>query len=706
MKHEIEGSAPQEKTNRLRFEKSPYLLQHAGNPVDWYPWGTEAFERAKREDTPVFLSIGYATCHWCHVMARESFSDPGIARMLNESFVCIKVDREERPDIDQIYMHACLLMTGRGGWPLTIVMTPDHRPFFAASYVPKESRFGMVGLLDLLPRLADVWRTRRDEVLESADSIADAIRGLSAPAEGALEESVLDDAYAVFAGMYDREHGGFGTSPKFPSASILLFMLRWWKRTSDDAALAMVRQTIEAIRSGGVFDQIGYGVHRYATDEAWRIPHFEKMLYDQAMLALACTEAFQATGTAFFRRTASELLDYALRDLRSAEGVFYSAEDAESEGEEGRYYTWTMGELQARLGREDAAVAADLFNVVHGGNFPGGASGIHDGRNILYRDEPGENIAARYGMDLPSFLRLEADIRQDLFSLRERRIRPPVDDKILADWNGLMIAALATASDAFDDTEFRNAAEQAAAWMQEHLRDANGRLLHRFRDGEAAIPGTLDDYAFFIWGLIELYAATYAPQYLKDAVSLQAQCDALFWDTENGGYFYTAGDAEPLLVRTKVCEDGAYPSGNAVAFLNLLRLARLTGDMAYESRAADCAAVFAGQVMQAPASHAFFLCGLDFARGPTKEVVVVGPRDNPDTQRMLAALRAAYLPRTIVVWVPAGEGSVIREVAPYTGNLTMQEGKATAYVCHKFRCIMPTTSIEAMLGLIREIEEG
>jgi uncharacterized protein YyaL (SSP411 family) len=690
--------------NRLIYEKSPYLLQHASNPVDWYPWGDEAFARAEQEDKPVFLSIGYSTCHWCHVMAQESFEDEDVARLLNESFVSIKVDREERPDIDQVYMRACQAMTGRGGWPMTIVMTPDRRPFFAASYIPKESRFGMIGLLDLLPMMRELWESRREEVFESAGKILEGLHESCIPPEGALDGRILMDACKFFESEFDEKNGGFGPAPKFPTAPVLLFLLRMWKRTSDDGLLHMVRHTIEAIRHGGIFDQVGFGVHRYATDESWRIPHFEKMLSDQALLALAATEAFQATGAALFRRTAQDILAYVLRDLRSADGAFFTAEDADSEGEEGLFYLWTASELEQVLEKEDISFTEDVFNVIKGGNFTDESSRMRTGRNILYLDEPEETLAARYGMDIPAFRARVEDIRQALFSRRSMRVRPRRDEKILTDWNGLMIAALATASRAFDNREYLTAAETAARWLLAGLRDGEGRLLHRYREGEAAIAATLDDYAFMIWGLIELYEASFKPQYLKDAIALQAICIEHFWDREAGGFFFTADDAEDLIMRMKVSGDSACPSGNAVMLGNLLRLSRLTGETAFDQRAADIADMFSGTVMQSPTAHAFFLCGLDFAQGPTKEVVVVGRRNAADTSRMVEAIHAAFLPRTVVVCAYAGESEEIGRIAPYVRDLTMIDASATAYVCSNFRCIMPTTSVEAMVGLLRQIE--
>ncbi|KQC05343.1 MAG: hypothetical protein APR53_07995 [Methanoculleus sp. SDB] len=690
--------------NRLIHEKSPYLLQHACNPVDWYPWGDEAFARAGQENKPVFLSIGYSTCHWCHVMAEESFEDEDVARLLNESFVSIKVDREERPDIDQIYMRACQAMTGRGGWPMTIIMTPDRRPFFAASYIPKESRFGMTGLLDLLPMIRDLWEGRKDEVLESAEKIIEALRESCLPPEGILDDGILMDACSLFESEFDEVNGGFGSAPKFPSAPALMFLLRMWKRTSDDRLLHMVRHTIEAIRQGGIWDQVGFGVHRYAKDSMWRIPHFEKMLSDQAQLALAATEAFQATGGALFRRTAQEILTYALRDLRSPDGAFFTAEDADSEGEEGLFYLWTASELEQVLAKEDVAFTEDVFNVVKGGNFTDESSRMRTGRNILYLDEPEETLAARYGMDMPGFRARVEDISQALFCRRSMRVRPRRDEKILADRNGLMIAALATASRAFDSQDYLTAAETAARWLLEVLRDGDGRLLHRYREGEAAIPASLDDHAFMIWGLIELYEASFKPQYLRQAMELLADCTDRFWDSEKGGYFFTADDAEALIMRMKVSADGEWPSGNAVMLQNLLRLSRITGDMAFDQRASDLTDTFSGAVMQSPTTHAFFLCGLDFAKGPTKEVVVVGRRNAADTSRMVEALHASFLPRTVVVCAYAGESEEIGRIAPYIRDLEMIDASATAYVCSNFRCTMPTTSVEAMVGLLRQIQ--
>ncbi|MHC5077701.1 MAG: thioredoxin domain-containing protein [Planctomycetota bacterium] len=501
--------------NRLAGEKSPYLLQHAKNPVHWYPWGKEAFERARKEDKPIFLSIGYSTCHWCHVMAHESFEDPEVARLMNEAFVNIKVDREERPDIDGIYMKFCLMMTGSGGWPLTIVMTPDKKAFFAGTYFPKRSVPGRIGMMDLVPRLRDLWRTRKEEICASAEEVLSVAKRSAdfTPGEG-LAVSDLKRATRQLAARFDEKRGGFGTAPKFPSPHHLLFLLRYWKRTGDSQALHMVERTLQAMGRGGIWDHVGFGFHRYATDADWRVPHFEKMLYDQAGLAMAYTEAFQATQKPAYARTAKEILTYVLRDLKSPEGGFYSAEDADSEGEEGKFYLWKRDEIVALLGKEEGEWVSKALSVREDGNFAEEATGRKTGANILFLSpSPSDAEREAGGMDLPFEERLEA-ARRRLYEARERRVHPFKDTKILTDWNGLMIAALAKASQAFGKEEYAKAARDAATFILQTLRGPDGRLLHRYRDGEAGLPAHVDDYAFLIWGLIELAEATFETPFL------------------------------------------------------------------------------------------------------------------------------------------------------------------------------------------------
>jgi uncharacterized protein YyaL (SSP411 family) len=698
------GMAAKKQLNRLAREKSPYLLQHAANPVDWYPWGEEAFARAKAEHKPVFLSIGYSTCHWCHVMAHESFEDDEVAALLNEHFIPIKVDREERPDIDHVYMTVCQVLSNRCGWPLTIVATPAMRPFFAASYIPRESRFGITGLMEILPRIISIWEERRDEVEDSAKRITEVIGGIGPPAGEAMPgENYLQDTYGGFHAGFDEEFGGFGTAPKFPSPHNLLFLLRWWRRSGDPAALVMVERTLHAIRNGGVFDQVGLGVHRYAVDREWLVPHFEKMLYDQALLAYACVEAHQATGDPVFRQIAEEVFAYVLRDMRDEGGAFYSAQDADSEGIEGKFYLWSEREIRDVLSGEDADIAVHAFNVLRDGNFTEESTGMRTGANILHLTETTAEIAARFGLEEQELTTRLERIRVTLNSSREQRIPPGKDDKILADWNGLMIAALAKAGAAFGDERLIEAARDAAVFLMENFSSGDARLLHRFRDGVAGIQGTLDDYASLVWGLIELYLADGDFAWLDRAMAFNEHVLTHFWDDEDGGFFFVADDAEDLIVRTKEIYDGALPSGNAICMLNLLRLARMTGRSDFEDRAGDLAKAFAPAVSRTPSAHAFFACALDFALGPSREVVVVGIPGAADTAAMLSRLRREYLPSTVWLSVdPADEDGGIRALAPFVTGMEMQEGKATAYVCSAYTCLRPTTDPEEMLSLLGE----
>jgi hypothetical protein len=689
-------STPMKHQNRLADEKSPYLLQHADNPVDWLPWGDEAFERARREDKPVFLSVGYSTCHWCHVMESESFADEETARVLNAAFVCIKVDREERPDLDQYYMAVCQALTGAGGWPLTILMTPDKQPFFAGTYFPKLRRWGRMGLLELAPRIAEAWRTRRDEVLKSADEIIGAVSRTHSPirADGheKLSRAMFDEAFRELAADFDETQGGFGGAPKFPIPHHIGFLLRYWKRTGTDEALDMAVRTLEAMRRGGIFDHIGFGFHRYSTDAEWLVPHFEKMLYDQALLSEIYAEAFAATGRAEFKRTAAEVAEYVLRDLTSPEGGFSTAEDADSEGEEGKFYLWTADEVAEVLIPEDSRLAARAFNIEAGGNFsePGKA---RDGRNILNLHGTSESHAAR----------LEK-IRKKLFLAREQRIRPFKDTKILADGNGLMIAALASVFKATGKVKFLQAAGKAADFVLGKMRDAEGRLRHMFAAGEACVPAFLDDYAFIVKGLLGLYEAGFDPGYLKKAMEITEQAVELLWDEKEGGFFFSLPSPD-IPVRHKDLYDGAVPSGNSVMLTNLLRLSRLTGRHDFEETASRLAKALSSAVAAHPRGHTEFLGGLDIALGMSREVVVVGKSDAPDTRELLKALRTAYLPNTTVLFKPTDKTETARTIerlAPYTMEMRGIDGRAAAYVCSGGLCLCPVTTAAELLDSIRE----
>ncbi|MDH5715699.1 MAG: thioredoxin domain-containing protein, partial [Candidatus Aminicenantes bacterium] len=483
------------KPNRLIAEKSPYLLQHAFNPVDWYPWGSEAFDKARKENKPIFLSIGYSTCHWCHVMEKESFEDPEIASMMNEAFICIKVDREERPDIDRIYMTVCQMMTGSGGWPLTIIMTPDKKPFFAATYIPRPSRLGRLGMMELIPRIQELWKSKKGEVMSSAEQITQHLTQISIHAAGEpLGEAALEMAYRRLSRVFDERYGGFGRAPKFPTPHNLTFLLRYWKRTGEQKALRMVEKTLQSMRLGGIYDHVGFGFHRYSTDSRWLLPHFEKMLYDQALLVMAYTEAYQATRKEEYRHTVREILDYVMRDMTAPEGGFYSAEDAESEGEEGKFYLWTEEEIRQLLPGEESDLIVRIFNIEKDGNFAEEATGRRTGSNILYLRKSLHETASDMKISPEELERDFQKARQKLFAARHKRVHPHKDDKILTDWNGLMIAALARASSAFDEPQYAEATRRAADFILARMRDSKGKLYHRYRDGETAIPAYLDDY--------------------------------------------------------------------------------------------------------------------------------------------------------------------------------------------------------------------
>ena len=699
---EQELSAP----NRLRNEKSPYLLQHAKNPVDWYPWGTEAFERAAREDKPVFLSIGYATCHWCHVMAHESFEDDEVAALLNRDFIAIKVDREERPDIDSTYMAACQQLTGQGGWPLTIIMTPEKKPFFAATYLPKERRFALHGLLELLPRVARAWREQRSELLRSADRITDSLRE-SGPEHAARDPDtlILDEGYQDLLLRFDGDNGGFGTAPKFPTPHVLLFLLRYGTNHHAGRAIKMAETTLDAMRDGGIWDHLGGGFHRYATDAGWRVPHFEKMLYDQALLLMAYTAAFLATGTTRYQKTAEEIITYVSRDLAVPEGAFASAEDADSAAGEGAYYLWSRDEIQSVLGSEDAGLAGRVYSLLPGGNMPKDGSGVP--KNILYRSVPLAEIAASYGISEPALAEQLTAIRTQLFAARSLRPRPARDDKVLADANGLMIAALAQAGRAFKNREYTEQAERAMAFVLSTLDAGTGRLLHRYRDGEAAIPAFADDYAFVILALIELYESTFDPRYLAEAVRKEEVFEAHFFDWEHGGFFGVADDAEHLFGRKKECYDGAVPSANSVAMENLIRLSRLTGNPAYEERASELARAFTERVRNQPSAYCWLLSAIDRALGASQEIVIAGITGAGDTEAMIAAVYSRYLPDASVLFSPKTGpwAGALADLAPFTRGLVMQKNKATAYPCTGNTCSMPVTDPAELTAWLNQKKE-
>lgn len=686
--------------NQLAAEKSPYLQQHADNPVHWYAWGEEAFEAAKAQDKPIFLSIGYATCHWCHVMAHESFEDEEVAELMNEAFINIKVDREERPDIDNTYMTVCQMMTGSGGWPLTIFMTPEKKPFYAATYIPKQSRQGRPGMMDLIPWIQNLWVEKRDKVYKSANEISDVFQKSNAQTPGgALSDEILKKAFHQFKQQFDRQHGGFGDSPKFPSPHNLMFLLRYWHQSRDQQALVMVEQTLEAMRRGGVYDQVGFGFHRYSTDAQWLLPHFEKMLYDQAMLMMAYTEGWQATGNNLFKQAVDEIATYMLRDLLDESGGFYSAEDADSEGEEGKFYVWTTEEIRELLPTAEAELFIQVYNLNDKGNFKEEASGRKTGKNIPYLQKSLGELAEERDMEVSNLQEKLESVRQALFKEREKRVRPFLDDKILTDWNGLAIAALAKAGNVFDTPKYIEKAKQAYRFISDKLQKEDGSLLHRYREEDAAIGGHADDYAFLIWGLLELYEATFKTEYLQEALTLNDIFIEQFWDDKNGGFFFTAHESEELLGRKKEAYDGAIPSGNSVAMTNLLRLGRMTANPELEEKAEQVGRLFLEQLEKAPTGFGQMLQGVSFGLGTAYEIVIAGRIGASDTTALNNELSSHFIPHKVVI-LNDPEDEIIHKLAPYTKEQGMKEEKATVYICQNYSCKQPVTTQEEMASLL------
>ena len=691
----MENISEERKPNRLIKEKSPYLLQHAYNPVDWYPWSPEAFERAKAEDKPVFVSIGYSTCHWCHVMEKESFEDEQVAQLMNQTFICIKVDREERPDLDAAYMAVCQSMGRSCGWPLNVIMSPEKNPFFVGSYIPKDNRYGTVGMLSLVPQIGEIWKTRKAEMESIGKEVKEQLTiQAGAETENHLDKATLDNAYEQLFLRFDQENGGFGNAPKFPSPHNLLFLLRYYNRTKEKSAWTMVEKTLRAMRLGGIFDQVGLGFHRYSTDAQWLVPHFEKMLYDQALLTLAYLEAYQESGEAKFMITAKETIEYVLRDLASLEGGFYSAEDADSEGEEGKFYLWTLDEIRQAT-QEDTELAIKFFGVKSEGNYYEPQKG-KTGKNILHLATPLEQVASESKLIMDELIGKLAKITNALFQYREKRVHPAKDDKVLVDWNGLMIAALARASQVLGNPKYLEAATKTTDFILKTMKTPDSKLFHRYAKGERAIYGFLDDYAYLVFGLIELYEAGFDEKYLEVSIELTKTMINQFWDEKTSGFFFTASTDDDSVPRLKQIYDGAAPSGNSVAMHNLLRLSRLTGDVYFETYATKLLKAFSEEVKNQPLGHTFLLAGLEFALGPSFNVVLVGDPADKVIVAMLAALRKPYLPNlTVTMWTP--------EKAKSNPTLIYEklQDKPTAYVCSDQTCMPPTNKIDKMLELLK-----
>ncbi|MEO8216911.1 MAG: thioredoxin domain-containing protein, partial [Acidobacteriota bacterium] len=640
----------------------------------------------------------YSSCHWCHVMREESFSNKDVAALLNESFVPILVDREERPDLDSVYLAAAEVLNGSAGWPLNLILTPEGKPFFAATYIPLKDLNERPGMLRLLPQVSSAWRERSAEIRRGAEQVTTAMTTLAkGNGGGSLDEGVLKTAFEEMRSRSDAGNGGFLPAPKFPSAHRYLFLLRYWKRTGDGSALAMVTTSLEAMRNGAINDQLGSGFHRYSTDAAWNVPHFEKMLYDQAMLSMLYAEAWQATGNESFRRTAVETLDYVVKNLRAPGGAFHASEDADSGGTEGAFYLWTAAELKSALGNA-APLFIQAYGVTPAGNFE---DGMMAGVNVLHRVLSDDELARARGISAAAVHKQLAASRNKLLSVRSHRPHPAVDTKVLADWNGLMIAALAEAAQILDQPRYAAAAQSAADYLLSAMRSKDGSLLHSNPDGKAAIPATLEDYAYTVWGLLNLYEASFEVQYLQAALAMEKISIEKFWDSESGGFFLTASGGERLLLRPRLIFDDDKPSGNSVQMMNLVRLARMTGDQALEERAGEMSRAFAGDIKRSPASAAYFLSALSLALGPSFEVVIAGDPAGKDTASMLRALRSQYIPNKVLMLRPPGDNPPITRLAPFTEEQRPQKGQATAYVCTNFNCRLPTNDPQVMLEQLK-----
>jgi uncharacterized protein YyaL (SSP411 family) len=687
--------ASEQHTNRLIDETSPYLLQHAHNPVDWYPWGPEALERARTEDKPILLSIGYSACHWCHVMEHESFENSEIARLMNDNFVCIKVDREERPDLDSIYMNAVQMMTGHGGWPMTVFLTPDLRPFYGGTYYPPVDRHGLPGFPKLLTAIADSYKNRSEDIDTSATAITAELKKINrfVPSGEMLTTEVLNQAFSALAGNFDPMNGGFGGAPKFPPSMTLMFLLRHHKRTNSPEALAMVELTLDKMARGGMYDHLGGGFARYSVDARWQVPHFEKMLYDNALLVRVYLYAYQQTKNPTYRRVAEEVLEYIVRDMTDRTGAFYSSEDADSEGEEGKFYVWTRAEVMSILGEEDGAILCEFFNVTESGNF-------EHGHSILNTPLSLEEFAEKKGANPEELRRTISAARQRLFTVREARVRPGRDDKSLAAWNGLMLTAFAEAANILGRDDYREIAVRNAEFILEHLTK-DGRLLRTYKSGQSKLNGYLEDYAYVIEAMLALYEATFELRFFNHARELADTMIAQFWDEADGGFYFTSTDHEELLTRTKDYFDNATPSGNSVAALALLKLFHLTQEQEYQRSALAVLRTVRQAVAKYPSGFGYALCALDFYLSEPKEIAIVGETDSHEVRLFIEEIYSRYLPNKVVA-ARAPEDEQSAEAIKLLAARPVVEGKATAYVCRNYTCLAPATTAEELAARLDE----
>jgi len=680
--------------NRLIHETSPYLRQHAHNPVDWYPWGDEAFDRARREDKPILLSIGYSACHWCHVMERESFENEEIARLMNEHFVNVKVDREERPDLDAIYMSAVQALTGHGGWPLTVFLTPEGVPFYGGTYFPPVDRHGLPAFPRVLRAVAEAYRTRRGEIEKAGRELLAHLRAMNTwtPTEHALTPDILDSAYRTLIEQFDATFGGFGRAPKFPAPMVLEFLLRMYLRTGDDFAREMVERTLVRMARGGIYDHVGGGFHRYAVDAQWLIPHFEKMLYDNALLAHTYLAAYQITENVFYREIVEETLDYVLREMTDPQGGFYAAQDADSEGEEGKFYVWTPAEIRAVLGEREGEIVCRYFGVTDVGNF--------EGKNVLSVPRDPEVIARLEGLTVSELMALIRRARQALRVHREQRIKPLRDEKIIAAWNGLMLRSFARAALVLERDDYYQAARRNAEFLLTALR-RDGGLWHTFAQGVAKIPAYQDDYACIIDGLLALYETDFDPRWFREALALTEVMLERFWDAEQGGFFSTSAEHGDVLVRLKEAFDNATPSGNSVAAEVFLRLYHFTGDAAYWERAQTILRLFADAMRRHPYGFGRVLCALDLALAPAQEIALVGDSEAPETRALRRHLATRYLPHAVVAFCRFGDEEAPRLIPLLRDREPLRDPEGhpapcTAYVCENFVCHQPVTRVEEL----------
>ncbi len=693
-------------TNRLIESKSPYLLQHAHNPVDWYPWGEEAFAKARKENKPIFLSVGYSTCHWCHVMEHESFENPQVARILNDNFVCIKVDREERPDVDRVYMTFVQATTGGGGWPMSVWLTPDLKPFFGGTYYPPAQ------FTTLLEKIAASWQTDRDKVTASGDSITRQLRQFTETTRQAsveLEKSLLDKTYDQIKSSYEPRYGGFGDAPKFPRPVALNFMLRYHARTGTKDALDMSLFTLRKMAEGGIHDHIGGGFHRYSTDTRWHVPHFEKMLYDQAQLACSYLDAYQVTHDKLYADVARDILAYVQRDMTGDQGQFFSAEDADSPlpenpsaHAEGAFYVWEEKEIVGALGKESAEIFNHSYGVEKGGNVDNDPRGEFPKKNVLIVSHTVEETAKQFGKSPEEIGKILADARQKLFAIRAKRPRPHLDDKTITAWNGLMISAFARAYQVLDDPQYLTAATKARQFVKAKLYDEKtGKLLRRYRAGEAAIDGFADDYAFLIQGLLDLYEAGFDINDLAWAFDLQKKQNELFWDASGSGFFSTTGNDPSVLLRMKEDYDGAEPSPNSIAALNLLRLSQMLDDKTFRDMAEKTLTALAARLQQAPSAMPQMMVALDFSLSKPKQIVIAGKPNAADTRAMLRVVHGKFIPAKILLLADgAGGQAFLGKRLEFIQDVKPLDGKATAYVCENYVCHTPTPDLGKLASLL------